>query len=585
MEQKREDLLLDLDSVIHGLQSKITLNISPVSQSLAFIDWLSSLADSPSKRFELFVEYLKGVSKFYEEFWSIISSFAGGVSREGKENEGKSSVNDPRFSAREWEIFPFNIFYRSFLLAEDWWMKATKGVPGVSKHHENVVSFMVKQMLDVFSPTNYIFTNPEVFKLTVEEWGANLVRGWVNFLEDWRRNAAGEKPVGTEKFVIGKNIACTPGKVVYRNRLIELIQYSPTTQEVYNEPILIVPAWIMKYYILDLSPQNSMVKFLVDKGHTVFMISWKNPTSEDRDISMEDYRKLGVMSAIDAISAIIPDRKLHAVGYCLGGTILAISAAAMARDGDERLKTMTLLAAQTDFTEAGEIMVFIDEAEVRYLEDIMASKGYLDTKEMVGAFQMLRSYDQFWSRIIHDYLMGKRSEMIDLMAWNADATRMPYKMHSEYLRKLFLNNDLFEGRYKVDGKSIVLSDIHVPVFMVGTEKDHVAPWKSVYKFNLTSDAETVTFVLTSGGHNAGIVSEPNHPRRTYRLATRKEGEKYVDPDSWVKQTPVSKGSWWIPWEKWLCEHSSGKTNPPPMGAPENGYVVLGDAPGTYVFEK
>ncbi|MCX7636032.1 MAG: alpha/beta fold hydrolase, partial [Syntrophales bacterium] len=329
---------------------------------------------------------------------------------------------------------------------------------------------------------------------------------------------------------------------------------------------------------------NSLVKFLVDKGHTVFIISWKNPGAEDRDLSMEDYRRLGVMAAIDAVSNIVPGKKIHATGYCLGGTMLTIAAATMARDGDDRLKTLTLLTAQTDFTEAGELMLFIDENQVNYLEDVMWDRGYLDTRQMAGAFQVLRAYDLFWSRIINEYLMGRRQPMTDLMAWNADTTRMPYRMHSEYLRHLFLNNDLFEGRYQVEGRNIVLSDIRVPIFLVATVSDHVAPWRSVYKFQLQSDAPTLTFVLTSGGHNAGIVSEPENMKRTYQIATRREGEKYVDPDTWVMETPKQQGSWWLPWEQWLVDHSTGLTAPPAMGAAKPGLQPICDAPGTYVFQ-
>jgi len=256
----------------------------------------------------------------------------------------------------------------------------------------------------------------------------------------------------------------------------------------------------------------------------------------------------------------------------------------MARDGDERLKSMTLLAAQTDFTEVGELGLFIDENQVNFLADIMFDRGYLDTKEMAGAFQLLRANDLLWGRLIQDYMLGCRRPLNDLMAWNADATRMPYRMHSKYLRRLFLNNDFFEGRYHVSGRNIVISDIRIPVFLVGTVQDHVAPWRSVYKFNLTSDAPSVTFVLTSGGHNAGIVSEPENSRRTYQMCTHREGEKYIDPDSWLEDAPKFKGSWWLPWEEWLTANSSGQTAPPEMGAPDKGLKIRGDAPGTYVLQ-
>jgi polyhydroxyalkanoate synthase len=256
--------------------------------------------------------------------------------------------------------------------------------------------------------------------------------------------------------------------------------------------MLIVPAWIMKYYILDLSPENSLVKYLVGRGHTVFMVSWRNPDANDRDLGMGDYLRLGVLEAIKAVQAIVPGRKVNAVGYCLGGTLLSIAASYLVQSGEDALKSVTLLAAQTDFSEAGELTLFIDESQVAYLEDIMWNQGYLHTQQMAGAFQLLRSNDLIWSMIVNQYLLGQRPPMSDLMAWNADATRMPYRMHSEYLRQLFLNNDLFEGHYKVDGRPIALSDMRVPMFVVGTERDHVSPWRSVYKINLVVDTE-VTF--------------------------------------------------------------------------------------------
>jgi polyhydroxyalkanoate synthase len=345
-----------------------------------------------------------------------------------------------------------------------------------------------------------------------------------------------------------------------------------------------VPAWIMKYYILDLSPQNSLVKYLVDHGHTVFMISWRNPESKDRDLGMEDYLKLGVMDAIKAVSAISPKRRIHAVGYCVGGTLLAIAASAMARDFDDRLKSMTLFAAQTDFTEAGELMLFIDESQVTCLENMMWEQGYLDAAQMSGAFQLLRSNDLIWSRLVHEYLLGQREPLTDLMAWNADSTRLPYRMHSENLRSLFLNNDLFEGRYRVDNRPISLEDIRVPIFAVGTVRDHVAPWRSVYKISLLTDTD-VTFLLTSGGHNAGIVSEPGHPHRSYQCATRLADAPYIDPDTWQAETPTQEGSWWPSWQAWLAEQSSGREVPPSIGAPDCGYPLICDAPGTYVLQS
>jgi polyhydroxyalkanoate synthase len=319
---------------------------------------------------------------------------------------------------------------------------------------------------------------------------------------------------------------------------MELIQYAPHRQGA-PEPVLIVPAWIMKYYILDLSPHNSLVRYLVGQGFTVFCISWKNPGSDEAGMGMDDYLQLGFFAALDAINAIVPGRQVHAAGYCLGGTLLAIANAAMARDGDDRLASMTLFCAQTDFTEPGELALFIDEGEVSLLEAQMAETGYLSAGQMAGAFQLLRSYDLLWSRMVGEYLMGERAPMNDLMAWNADATRLPARMHSQYLRQLFLNDFLSEGRYLVGGRPVSLSDLDTPSYCVGTVTDHVAPWRSVHKLHYLTSVE-LRFVLTSGGHNAGIVNPPGQPRRHFQALDRPAGENYIAPDEWLALAPATR---------------------------------------------
>jgi polyhydroxyalkanoate synthase len=377
--------------------------------------------------------------------------------------------------------------------------------------------------------------------------------------------------------------------VVFRNHLIELIQYAPQTDTVFAEPVLIVPPWIMKFYILDLSPADSLVRYLVQEGHTVFIVSWLNPDADDRDIGMDDYLKHGALAAMDAVCAIVPRRQVQGLGYCLGGTLMSIAAACMARTGDTRLKSLTLLTAEVDFSEPGDLSLFIDDSQLDILDDMMSQKGYLAGRQMAGAFALLNSRDLLWSRMVNAYLMGRSPPTSDLAAWNADATRMPYRQHSEYLRELYRDNDLAQGRYKVDGIPVALPDIRLPIFSLGTQRDTVAPWRSVYKIHLLVRGE-VTFCLSSGGHNVGVVNPPtkeevqdNEHARSYQIATHAADARYTDPDTWLATAPSHPGSWWPAWSAWLRRHSGKRGAPPPMGNARAGYPVLDDAPGTYVF--
>jgi len=569
-----------LDRSLQFGVGKLTRGISPAALMLAFFDWYFHLLIHPAKQLELYELYEQGILYFVNQYFGHISGDSTG------EYCILTSPTDKRFVDKSWQKFPYTFFYESFLLIQNWWHLAATNVRGANHHHTDMVDFTLRQILDMLSPSNSIFTNPEIQKATIDQNGHNLIKGFENFLDDSRRYQENLPPAGAENFVIGENIAVSPGNVIYRNRLIELIQYSPTTNKVYAEPVLITPAWIMKYYILDLSPKHSLVNYLVKKGHTVFMISWKNPKKKDCDLGMEDFLNLGIMSALNVVSAIVPKKKVHLVGYCLGGTLTAIATATMARDNDNRLVTMTLLAAQTDFNQPGELGLFIDESQIAFLENMMQEKGFLDTHQMAGAFQLLRSNDLIWSRLVHDYMLGVRKPLTDLMAWNADATRMPYKMHSEYLRKLFLQNQLAEGKYFVKNKPIALTDINLPIFVVATERDHVSPWMSVFQINLLTPGD-VTFTLTSGGHNVGIVSLPSKKtKRYYRISTLKEDARFIDADSWYHSTKPKNGSWWPAFEKWLTKHSHHQqVNPPEMGCEKEGYIPLEKAPGSYVLQK
>ncbi len=562
----------DVDRALHALMAEATQGISPTSLALAYLDWSMHLAQSPAKWHQLL-----------EKAWRKDLRWLSYATRVALGMPAEPCIaplpQDQRFRDPAWQQWPYNLMQQAFLLNQQWWHNATTGIDGVSKHHQDVVAFVARQLLDLVSPVNFIATNPEVTDATLAEGGANFLRGAMNYAEDAHRALSGAPPAGTEQFRPGVEVAATPGQVVFRNRLMEVIQYAPATANVRAEPMLIVPAWIMKYYILDLSPHNSLVRYLVGRGHTVFMISWHNPSEADRDLGMDEYLHDGVAAAFACVRTLVPGRKINAVGYCLGGTLLSIAVAALGCDGGGMINSMTLLAAQTDFSEAGELMLFIDESQIAWLEDLMWQQGYLDNRQMAGAFRLLRSNDLVWSVAVNQYLLGQRAPMTDLMAWNADTTRMPYRMHSQYLRRLFLNNDLFSGRYRVNGVPIALSDIRTPLFAVATMTDHVSPWRSVHKIHLLSSCD-IDFVLTTGGHNAGIVSEPGHKGRSYYHARRAQGDCYVDPERWLETANEHKGSWWPEWNAWLERVSS--RGMVPARQIEAG---LEPAPGRYVLER
>jgi polyhydroxyalkanoate synthase len=558
----------ELDRALYAGIACWTQGLSPASLVSAAADWAVHLAASPGKQLELLVKAQRKMLRLAKLAVAPASPDSGPCI--------EPLPQDRRFAGVEWQQWPFNLVYQGFLLEQQWWYNATTGVPGVTRHHEQLWTFAVRQALDMVAPSNFLLTNPVVLAETARHGGVNLLMGMRNFVED---AVTGARPA-QDRFRPGTEVALTPGKVIYRNRLIELIEYEPATGMVCAEPVLIVPPWIMKYYILDLSPANSLVRFLVERGHTVFMISWKNPDATDRELGMDDYLALGVMAAINEVSARRPGYAIQALGYCLGGTLLAIAAAAMARDGDTRLASVTLLAAQVDFTEPGDLGLFIDESQLNFLDNVMAGKGYLDGKQMEGAFALLNSKDMVWSRMVQNYLMGKGQRATsDLAGWNADATRMPYRQQSDYLRSLYLNNDLAQGRYRAGGSAVALADLDVPLFVLGTRRDTVAPWTSVYKLHLLTDAE-LTFCLASGGHNAGVVNPPPASSgHSYQLATRPRHGRYVDPDTWCATAPVHGGSWWPAWEHWLRSRASAQL----PAAPVDPDGVLEPAPGRYVL--
>jgi len=559
-----------------AMLAKMTGGLAPQDYGTAFWDWWLNLARSPAKQMELQQTAMKQAM----DLWRFSAEAAQGKPMAPTEN------GDRRFANPAWQQYPFNVYAQAFQNNMALLEQSARGVEGVEPKNAQLVEFAARQAAETLSPANNPMTNPEVLQQTIAERGQNLARGYKNFLDDMERTLSGGEAPGTEDFRVGEKVAVTEGQVIFRNDLIELIQYAPTTPDVHAEPVLIVPAWIMKYYILDLSPKNSLVAWLVDQGFTVFMISWKNPTAADRELGMDDYIRKGLYAALDAVAAVVPDRGIHAVGYCIGGTLLSIAAAALADWGDNRIQDITLFAAQTDFSEPGELSLYISPAQIEMLEALMYKEGVLDSKQMGGAFAMLRAHDLLWQPAVKSYLKGERDGMIDLMAWNADGTRMPWKMHTEYLLGLYLQNDLAQGRFKVEGEAVKLEDIRVPMFVVGTETDHVAPWKSVYKVSGLTSSPEFTFLLTSGGHNAGIISGPVHPKRRHRVRTTRAGELTLSADEWFDTTAPLPGSWWPTWADWLKTHSTvERVAPPSMGAPQAGYTPIAEAPGEYVRQR
>jgi len=566
----------DVDRAARAALARMTGGVSPHSIIEAWSDWALHLSRSPGRQLELAERAQASSAK-------LVARSVTDTSKDTAKPPFAPKAYDHRFEHKSWDTAPYDMWKQGFLAMQDWWDAATEQMQGLSKGDADRTRFQMRQALDLVSPSNFPWSNPEIIEATRNTKGKNLLEGAAHFTEDLRHTLTQDRKPAPEGYRIGEDLACTPGEVVFRNELFELIQYTPQTGKVHPEPVLFVPAWIMKYYILDLSPHNSMVNYLVREGFTVFMISWCNPTADKAELSLEDYRKRGVMAAIDAINKIVPGEKIHANGYCLGGTLLAIAAAVMAREADDRLASVTLMAAQVDFAEAGELLLFVDESQVAFIEDLMWAQGYLDRPQMTRTFASIRAEDLIYTRAVNRYLLGREDLPTDIGVWNGDTTRMPARMHSEYLRGLFLENRLSAGRFAVEGRVIALKDISAPIFVVGTETDHIAPWHSVYKTQLFTDSD-LTFVLTRGGHNGGILSEPGHARRHYRIGHRDAGALYMGPDAWLARHQPIEGSWWPELSSWLAGKSGAPAVPPSMGAPEQDLAPLAAAPGTYVHQ-
>nr|WP_281350026.1 alpha/beta fold hydrolase [Pandoraea anhela] len=563
-----------LDRAAMATTARFTGNVSPAAVALVWGDWLMHAATAPGHQLNVF-----------RALAAIDKPDAGTTPPTDAPHE-----TDRRFRDPSWDRPPFSWLRERFLRTQDFVDAMTGEIPGVDPHHRDVVRFMARQWLDVLSPSNQWWANPEVLTAIRETQGQNLVRGAQRWWSDLKDMAAGDAPGAgpdaCKAFRVGHEIAATPGKVVYRNAFFELLQYAPAQTQTWREPVLIVPSWLLKFYILDLEAQHSLVRYLVSQGHNVFMISWHNPGPEDRDRGLDDYLSSGLLRALGEVRRLTGNVPVHACGYCLGGTLLAIAAATLARQGAQTkgdadmLASVTLLAAQTDFSEPGELGLFIDASQVAYLEAMMWRQGFISGEQLAGTFQLLNSRDLIWSRLMRDYLLGTPAQTTDFTVWNADTTRIPARLHSQCLRELYLNNALATGALKVGEQPVALSDIRVPMFVVATERDHISPWRSVYKMHLLYHGD-LTFALVSGGHNVGVVCEPGHARSHHRVATRAAGAAYRDPHAWFATTPAMQSSWWPAWQAWLLAQGSGKS----ITAPWPPEKALHDAPGTYVLER
>jgi polyhydroxyalkanoate synthase len=573
------------DSAVHHQISKSSMGLSPIAITLAISDWLMHLGASPGKSAEL-------AKKAFELTQRLM------VQSAQSHDPSDLSSTDLRFKQEQWGVWPYSLL-KDIYLAHESWMADALEVDGMNPHNEGLVQFYSRQFIDSVSPSNFPLTNPQFLTEGLKSGGQSWWTGFQNFWSDWSKqishlNAQSSKAAPALDFEPGIDVALTPGKVVYENRLIELIQYEASTKKVHKEPLLVVPSCIMKYYILDLSPKNSMVKFLVDQGFTVFMISWRNPDESDRNLAFNDYLNLGVLDAMRAIKRLTKSDAIHSMGYCLGGTFLAAVAAFLGHFQHQKsrssksktfpttdlpsLSTITLLAAQTDFSEPGQLGLLVDQDQLKTLKEEMARTGFLSGKQMAASFQFLNARDLIWARNTKRYLLGENETGNDMVSWNSDVTRLPEKMHNEYLDHFFLNNSLSTGYFELNGHGIALMDIHSPLLVVGTARDTVSPWKSVYKIQLLTNVET-TFILTSGGHNAGIVSEPGHPNKSYQKCFSPKDHGWMSPKVFLEKATQSQGSWWPEMSEWLAKHSSGLI--PALSA--NSLKGIRNAPGQNVL--
>jgi len=560
-----------LDQLWYANPYSRLLPVNPVAVTHAFQQiWLDALRNPAriwANYFDFAQQYTRVMTSATLKLWGA----------QDVESIMQAQKSDKRFSVADWQQNPiFDAIKQVYLLTATTLLKAASEIEGLDEKQQRKMIFYLRQFLDAISPTNFAFTNPQVIHETLQSGGQNLVKGMEHLVRDMQ---AGQiKMTDTDTFAPGRNLALTPGQVVYRNKLIELIQYAPTTEQVYAIPLLFMPPWINKYYILDMRPQNSFVKFLVDAGYTVFVISWKNPDSSMEEIGFEDYMTLGPLAAFETIKEITNSPKVNPVGYCIGGTLLSMTLPYLAAQGDETANAVTYFVSLQDFSEVGDTSIFMDEPQVTYIEGQMMQRGYLDSHSMSAMFNMLRANDLIWSNVVNNYLLGKEPPAFDLLYWNADGTRMTRAAHSFYLRNTYLENNLIKpGKIVLRGVPIDLRQIRQDIYAIGTEQDHIVPWKSAWRISQLANGP-VRFILGGSGHIAGIINPPTKGKGYWT-----NDKPAINADEWLAGATQHDGSWWTDWLDWLKPRSGEQVAPPPMGSTVHPPIT--PAPGTYVLEK
>ena len=551
--------------------AQISTNPDPLGLGTAFLDLATRFMADPMK-------LAQAQANLWGDYLSLWQTTAQRLLGETPQPLTTPARDDRRFKDPAWtEDALFDFIKQSYLVSARWLQGQVHDVDGLDAHTQQKLNFYTRQFVDALAPSNFLVTNPEVLRETMASGGENLVKGLENLLKDLERGRGQLQISMTDesKFKVGGNVATTPGKVIYQNELMQLLQYEPTTKEVYRRPLLVIPPWINKFYILDLKAENSAVRWWVEQGHTIFVISWVNPDQSLADMSFEDYMTLGPLAALDAIEQATGEREVNAVGYCLGGTLLASTLAYMAAKQDERIKSALYLVTMVDFAEPGDLGVFIDEEQLATLEAQMAQTGYLEASAMGTTFNMLRANDLIWSFVVNNYLLGKDPFPFDLLYWNSDSTRMPCAMHSFYLRNMYQQNKLIQpGGITLKGVPIDLKRITVPTYLLSTREDHIAPWKSTYAATQIYQGP-VRFVLAASGHIAGVI---NPPGGKYSHFTN--DKLPPTPDEWLAGAAQVPGSWWPDYAAWVAPYGGGKVTARKPG--DGKLKPIEDAPGSYV---